>query len=89
MTKSEIEYHIMMDKLKELPEVQDVKQARNEIEVSIESKNPHWGMPNNLENLLNNEDITGDKWAIVDFSHVDSELEETNKYRITLYIRSF
>ena len=89
MTKSEIEYHIMMDKLKELPEVKNVKQARNEIEVSIKDKNPDWGMPGNLENLLKNEDITGDRWAIVDFSGINTDLEESNKFRITLYIKTF
>jgi len=89
MTKSEIEYHIMMDKLEELPEVKNVKQARNEIEVSIEPKNPDWGMPNNLENLLKNEDITDERWAIVDFSGMNTDLEESNKFRITLYIKTF
>ena len=79
----------MMDKLEELPEVKNVKQARNEIEVSIEPKNPDWGMPNNLENLLKNEDITDERWAIVDFSGMNTDLEESNKFRITLYIKTF
>jgi len=89
MTKSEIEHHVMKDKLQDLSCVIEVSLHRKEIELKLEAKNPEWGMPNKLEELLKNEDIAGGKWAIVDFSHMVTDLDKYNNCRITLYIRPF
>lgn len=77
----------MKDRLEENTDTSNVKILRDEIQFTIEHTNSAFGMPTDIHNILRNVEITGDKWAIVDFSHITEK--ENGHYKIEVYIKPF
>jgi len=87
MTKSKsIEYNIMKESLENVEDIENVKILRDEIEFTINSKNPEFGMPKEIEKRFRKPNNTGKEWGIIDFSHIENE---DNQFWITVYIKPF
>lgn len=82
MSKKNIEKVAFADKIRSLDCVLTTNVNRHEVEAELYIENPHWGMPDELLEIIRNPPMGG-KFLIEDFSHV-KELEQGGA-NITVY----